>query len=316
MATEENKATFRRYVEEVSNKGNLDRVDEIFDRYVSHQPDGHTEQRGPEDVKRFIGEFREAFPDFHSTIEDQIAEGDKVATRWTMRGTHQGEFRGIAPTGNKITVTGIGIFRFSEEGKVAESWDNFDQLGMMQQLGVIPMPEQAGDAPSDVPSPHLPTTTPDEDVVGLGQQASSQVEEREQKNKALIRRYFEQIDAKRDVSVLDEFLAPDVVDHSPSPGFTSDFEGMRQAFAHFLTATPDGYHDVEDMIAEGDKVVTRVYAYGTQTGELFGIPPTGKRMTSTGIAIHRVADGKIVEHWGEVDTLGVLRQLGVIPPPE
>ena len=143
MSAEENKAIFRRYVEEVSNEGNLDLVDEIFARYVSHQPDGHTEERGPEDVKRFIGEFHQAFPDFHSTIEDQIAEGDKVATRWTIRGTHQGEFRGIAPTGKQITVTGIGIFRFSE-GKVVESWDNFDQLGMMQQLAAIPQPGQAG----------------------------------------------------------------------------------------------------------------------------------------------------------------------------
>ena len=143
MSAEENKAIFRRYVEEVSNEGNLDLVDEIFARYVSHQPDGHTEERGPEDVKWFIGESHQAFPDFHSTIEDQIAEGDKVATRWTIRGTHQGEFRGIAPTGKQITVTGIGIFRFSE-GKVVESWDNFDQLGMMQQLDAIRQPGQAG----------------------------------------------------------------------------------------------------------------------------------------------------------------------------
>ena len=143
MSAEENKAIYRRYVEEVSNEGNLDLVDEIFARYVSHQPDGHTEERGPEDVKRFIGEFHRAFPAFDCTIEDQIAEGDKVATRWTIRGTHQGEFRGIAPTGKQITVTGIGIFRFSE-GKVVESWDNFDQLGMMQQLDAIPQPGQAG----------------------------------------------------------------------------------------------------------------------------------------------------------------------------
>ena len=89
-----------------------------------------------------MGEFRSAFPDFHVTIEDQIAEGDRVATRWTMRGTHEGEFRGISPTGKQITVTGIGIFRFSD-GKVVESWDNFDQLGMMRQLGVIPSPEES-----------------------------------------------------------------------------------------------------------------------------------------------------------------------------
>lgn len=142
MSAEENKAIFRRYVEEVSNEGNLELADEIFDRYTAHQSDGSTEERGPEDVKRFIGEFRQAFPDFRSVIEDQVAEGDKVVTRWRASGTHQGEFRGIAPTGNRIEVTGIGIFRFSEEGKVVESWDNMDQLGMMRQMGVIPNPEQ------------------------------------------------------------------------------------------------------------------------------------------------------------------------------
>ena len=78
MLEEQNKVTFRRYVEEVSNEGNLALVDEIFDSYISHQSDGRTEERGPEDVKRFIGEFRQAFPDFRSTIEYQVAEGDMV----------------------------------------------------------------------------------------------------------------------------------------------------------------------------------------------------------------------------------------------
>jgi steroid delta-isomerase-like uncharacterized protein len=136
--TQENKAVFRRYVEEVGNEGNLDLAEEIFSRYLAHQSDGSMLERGPEDVKRFMGEFRGGFPDFHSTIEDMVAEGDKVVTRWTMRGTHRGEFRGIAPTGKQIAVTGIGIFRFSPEGKVVESWDNFDQLGMMRQLGALP----------------------------------------------------------------------------------------------------------------------------------------------------------------------------------
>jgi steroid delta-isomerase-like uncharacterized protein len=146
VSTEENKTTFRRYVEEVSNDGNLDVADEIFDRYLAHQSDGSVLERGPEDVKRFTGEFRGAFPDFHTTIEDMVAEGDKVVTRWRAGGTHRGEFRGIAPTGEEIEITGIGIFRFSEEGKVVESWDNFDQLGMMRQLGAIPAPEQSEEA--------------------------------------------------------------------------------------------------------------------------------------------------------------------------
>jgi serine phosphatase RsbU (regulator of sigma subunit) len=130
---EENKAIFRRYAEEVWNQTNLEVVDEIFDRYISHQPDGSVLERGPEDVKRFISEFRSAFPDFHSTIDDQIAEGDKVMTRWKIRGTHQGDFRGAAPTGREVEINGIGIFRFSSEGKVVESWDSYDQLNLMRQ---------------------------------------------------------------------------------------------------------------------------------------------------------------------------------------
>ena len=144
MSTEENKATFRRYVEEGWAKGNVEVADEVFaDRYVAHQPDGSEEERGPEDVKQFLRQYREAFPDLEITVEDQIAERDRVVTRWASRGTHQGEFRGIDPTGNEVRLTGIGIFRFSEAGKVVESWDNFDQLGMLQQLGAIPSLEQS-----------------------------------------------------------------------------------------------------------------------------------------------------------------------------
>ena len=141
-----------------------------------------------------------------------------------------------------------------------------------------------------------------------------------EENKALIRRYYEEIDAaakdERGASVLDEFIAPNFLNHDPSPGFTPDLEGLKQAYNHFLAANPDGYHVVEDMIAEGDKVMTRLSAYGTQTGELFGIPPTGKQVSMTAIAIHRVANGKIVEHWSELDNLGMMQQLGVVSSPE
>jgi steroid delta-isomerase-like uncharacterized protein len=130
---EENKATFTRYLEEAWNQGNLEVVDEIFDRYVSHQPDGSVRERGPEDVKRFVGEFRSAFPDLRLHIEEQIAEGDKVVSRGTIRGTHQHEFRGMAPTGKETEIPGMAVFRFSPEGKVVESWDSYDQLSLMRQ---------------------------------------------------------------------------------------------------------------------------------------------------------------------------------------
>jgi serine phosphatase RsbU (regulator of sigma subunit) len=130
---EENKANFRRYAEEVGNQQNFEIVDEIFERYISHQPDGSTLVRGPEDVKRFQGEYHSAFPDFHINIEDQIAEGDKVVSHYTIRGTHQRAFRDMAPTGKEIEIKGVTTFRFSPEGKVVETWDSYDQLSLMRQ---------------------------------------------------------------------------------------------------------------------------------------------------------------------------------------
>jgi serine phosphatase RsbU (regulator of sigma subunit) len=155
LTEEENKASFRRYLEEAWNQSNLEVVDEIFDRYVSHQPDGSVLERGPEDVKRFVGEFRSAFPDLRLIIEEQLAEGDKVVSRGTIRGTHQGEFRGIAPTGEEMEIPGMAVFRFSEEGKVVESWDSYDQLSLMrqsieQELMVARSIQQAS-LPKDIP---------------------------------------------------------------------------------------------------------------------------------------------------------------------
>ncbi|MBA3615654.1 MAG: alpha/beta fold hydrolase [Rubrobacteraceae bacterium] len=142
MSVERNKDTFRRYVEEVWKDEKLDIADEVFaEKYLSHQSDGTALERGPEDVKKFVKEYRFAFSDIEDIVEDMIGEGDRVVTRWTLRVTHTGEFRGIPATGKRITITGIGIFRFSEEGKVVESWDSLDQLGMLRQLGVIPEPE-------------------------------------------------------------------------------------------------------------------------------------------------------------------------------
>ena len=136
MSTEDNKANARRFYEEVWNQRNLAITDELSAiNFVdqSLQPPVH----GLEGLKRFISMYLTAFPDIHFTIEDLISEGDKVVVRYTATGTHQGELMGIAPTGKHATVTGISINRF-ENGKVVESWSNFDALGMLQQLGQIP----------------------------------------------------------------------------------------------------------------------------------------------------------------------------------
>jgi predicted ester cyclase len=133
-----------------------------------------------------------------------------------------------------------------------------------------------------------------------------------EENKALIRRYFEEIDRTGDESVLDRYVSADFVDHGPAPGCTPDFEGLKVAFRMFRSGSP-GTHRIDDMIAEGDKVVVRVTGEGVHSGDLFGIPPTHREFTATGMAILRITDGKIAERWVEVDMLGVLQQLGVIP---
>jgi predicted ester cyclase len=89
--------------------------------------------------------YRSAFPDLHVEIEEQLAEGDLVATRWTATGTHEGDLMGIAPTGNRVTLPGMEIVRFSG-GKLAEGWEGYDSMVMMQQLGVIPSPEEQAQA--------------------------------------------------------------------------------------------------------------------------------------------------------------------------
>jgi predicted ester cyclase len=112
MSVGENKAIFRRYVQEIPKQGNLQVADQIFDRYIAHQPDGSTLERGPEDIKRFTREFHAAFSDVHVSIDDQIAEGDKVVSRYTIRGTLQGDFGGMAPTDKEIALKGVTTFRF------------------------------------------------------------------------------------------------------------------------------------------------------------------------------------------------------------
>ena len=137
--SESNKTLLRRDAEEVWNQGNLDAVDELFatDVILHEAPPGVSP--GAKGVKQLIAGYRAALPDFHLTIEDLIAEGDRVVNRWSMTGTHKGELMGIPPTGKKVTSTGISIVRIAD-GKIAEIWGASDQLGLMQQLGAIPSP--------------------------------------------------------------------------------------------------------------------------------------------------------------------------------
>jgi steroid delta-isomerase-like uncharacterized protein len=138
----------------------------------------------------------------------------------------------------------------------------------------------------------------------------------EESNKELVRTFYEEID-KGNLAAMDELVSEDYINHHPPPfpALAPGREGLKQAFQIFWEATP-GYHVIEDQVAEGDKVVTRLTVYGAHEGDLPGIPKTGNKMEMTAVAIHRIADGKIAEHWSNTDELGLMQQLGVIPEPE
>ena len=143
MSTEENKAIARRWSEELWSKGALAVADEIIaPTYVRHDPGDPFAVEGPDGVKLLVMGLRAQMPDLHITIEDLVAEGDKVVTRYVATGTDTGEFMGKAPTGKQVRVTAIQIFRIID-GKIVESWANRDDLGVLRQLGVIPAPGPA-----------------------------------------------------------------------------------------------------------------------------------------------------------------------------
>lgn len=138
--SERNKVIARRAFDEVYNQGNLELVDELVSSdFVAHV--ASEDIHGPAGMKQFVTSLREAFPDLHIAIDDQVAEGDRVVTRWTARGTHAGPFQGVPPTGRQGIMTGIDIDRVID-GKAVECWTTADYLGLMQQLGVVPAPGQ------------------------------------------------------------------------------------------------------------------------------------------------------------------------------
>jgi steroid delta-isomerase-like uncharacterized protein len=295
VSTEENKALVRRYVEAI-HKGNMDEGEGLLAPDFAFHVSGAPGPLNSEAFRQLFAGLLTAFPDLAVTNEDLIAEGDKVAGRWITRGTHQDELWGIPPTGKQVKITSMDVNHLTG-GKIAERWHEYDALGMMQQLGVIPVPdspvgEPGGDGASGTTKKASPTS-PEE-------------------NKALVRRYWQEASRRGLLAVMEEFLAPDVVSHPPASASPEPVRGL-DAFKQFIAgqfgAFPDMAVTVEDLIAEGDRVAARVTTRGTHEGELMGLPPTGRRVEWSGISMTRHANGRIVEQWGEFDAMGLLQQL-------
>ncbi len=137
--TTTSKETSRRVFEEVWNNQNLAAIDQLMaQNYVHHDPQSPNVPSGIEGYKQFVRQYLSAFPDLQMNIDEQVSEGDTVVIRWTATGTHKGNLPPLPPTGKTIKVTGITVARLSN-GKFVESWNNWDALGLLQQLGAVPL---------------------------------------------------------------------------------------------------------------------------------------------------------------------------------
>ena len=134
-------------------------------------------------------------------------------------------------------------------------------------------------------------------------------------NKAVTRRFMDEIIAKKNLAVFDELVSPNVVAHHVPPGVAPNFQGWKGIVTMVLGAFPDVQATTDDMIAEGDMVVVRWTMQGTHKGDLMGIPPTGKAVSFTGMIMEHYSGGKIVEHWEQFDMVGMMQQIGVVPTP-
>jgi steroid delta-isomerase-like uncharacterized protein len=295
MTIEEIKQLVRRFIE-VQNQMKLEALDQLVaPDMIDHS--GRVSSR--EGAKQLLALFASAFPDWFAAIEDLIAEGDKAVMRGVASGMHRGVFMGIPPTGKRVTVPGIHIMRIAD-GKIVEHWGEGDFLGMMQQLGVLPGSTQ---------------TPPS--VGGCTGHQKGALATSIHENKTLCARPHEEIFNQGKLAVADEIFSPEFAWYEAHlPPLPKGPESIKMFATMLRAAFPDLHLTVEDSIAEGDRVVNRWSFRGTQRGEFYGVPPTEREVTTSGIDIWRVEDGRIVENHQEVDNLGLLQQLGAIPQPE
>ncbi len=277
MAESAKKQVYRRFVEEVINKGNLDIIPELYHPdYVDHSAPPGIPHTGTifEQVAQIPKMFRGAFPDVHFVIESMVDEGDWVATRVTGTAQHLGRpFMGIPPTGRKVVWTSFGFFRV-QDNKIIEHWGAPDLAGLREQIT-----KQAEPGSLD-------------------------------EMRAVVARYVYEVNMQN-YDAFDEFVDPAFIDHNPIPGQQPGIPGLKDAYRAFSDAFPDVWFTFEDLIAEGDTVVGRGVIEGTHNGNFMGIPPTGKKIYWTGTRVFKAANGKVTEGWINFDMLALMQQMGV-----
>ena len=270
-SVERNVETVRRMAEAINDR-NLDALDELVSASVRRHSAATpgVDVRSLDDFKAFLrGDFA-AVPDSVQEIVEIFGAGDRVALHAVYRGTQSGPMGPFSPSGRKLELPFLGILRL-EEGKVAEIWVEWDNLSALAQLGHWPPPPAAA----------------------------------EEANKALARRWFEEVINGRNLDAIPDIYAEEYAYHGPGGLELRGPEAVRGFAASILAASDDRHAVVERQVVEGNRVVTQFTSRGTQTGPYRGLEPTGREWVTEGIVISRIEGGRIVEDWEVVHSSGL-----------
>jgi len=256
----------------------------------------------------FFAALKDAFPDLSCTTEAPVAEKSRVALRWTARGTHTGSALGAA-TGRGVLFTGIHLLDFNAGGKIVELWQQWGQMGLLQQINAMPF---IGGPGSSLPGPdieHEDTFAPNPICAETDEMAA---------NKELLHRLFDNVINRNDLSLTESCIADDIRDHNPGPSDQPGRKGIQEVCKILRQAFPDLNGAIDDLVAEGDRIVIRWNVRGTNTCRCGGIGPTLRAIAGSGIDIVRVArtpdsTPRVTDRWGNSDDTGILLQLGLIP---
>lgn len=294
------------------NRNNMDVLYEVMDpHFTAH---GETMGLDPSDkdhlaaVARGIQWAKWVFPDLYVSVDDLVAEGEKVVARLTWRGTVTQEVNGIPPNGQTIEWTGIAINRF-ENGKIVERWFNSDELGMMRGMGMIP--SMGGEAPADDAGGAQPAAA----AAPAAPAAPAAVDPQLAANMEVVRKFYEEVFSTGDVEKLKEVMVEDFIDHGEALfGSPHGRNILEQGITAVHGMFPSMNVHIDDMIAEGDMVGVRGTMTMKMTHDWMGKPATGDELTWKGLSLFKVVDGKIVERFFNSDSLYILDQLGYWPP--
>jgi len=290
-----NKGVWMRSIDELWNAQDMSVIDELYaDDFTMIQESGIGMVLGPVGYRVYYQTYLTGIPDLRMEVEESIAEGDWAAIRYVAGGTHDGELLGIPATGRSARVGCISIARF-RDGRFVENTMHFDKMSMLQQFGVMPPPEAREE------SWGVPATS-----AGAGDPETS---------KRVAARNTDEVWNEGRMELIDELFADDFVWHS-NDAPPMDREAWRMFVGAYQNAFPDVRFTVKTAIAEGDLVLHDWRVTGTQTGDLPGIPATGRALDIGGASLYRVHDGRLVEGWSVYDRLGMMQQLGVVPGGE